>query len=119
LTGTSLGSIGFPLLVWATSNYTASHGLDELAIPWLVPPFLMVISGILVYMIKPDPLEIARNITDYYPDEVISKGKQVVDEDAVKLGSLLRRLPVKVALVNNSLGFAARARVNFILLNTC
>jgi MFS family permease len=106
LTGTSLGSIGSPLLVWAASNYAASHGLDELAIPWLVPPLLMVISGILVYMIKPDPLEIASNIADYFPGEIISKGKQIVGEGAVKLGSLLRRLPVKVALVNNSLGFA-------------
>ncbi len=44
MTGTSLGSIGSPLLVWAASNYAASHGLDELAIPWLVPPMLMVVT---------------------------------------------------------------------------
>ncbi|MBT5642094.1 MFS transporter, partial [Candidatus Bathyarchaeota archaeon] len=27
MTGTSLGSIGSPLLVWATSNYAANHGM--------------------------------------------------------------------------------------------
>ena len=111
LTGSSLGSIGSPLLVWAASNYAASHGLDELAIPWLVPPLLMVISGILVYLIKPDPLEIARNIADYYPGEALSNGMQVVGESAVKLGDLLKRLPVKVALVNNSLGYAVMLMV--------
>ena len=30
LTGTSLGSIGSPILVWATTSYATSHGLDTL-----------------------------------------------------------------------------------------
>lgn len=111
MTGTSLGSIGSPLLVWVTSKYAASNGLDELAIPWLVTPFLIVLSGILVYMIKPDPLEIARNISDYYPDEVILKGKQTVDEGIVKMGELLRKIPVTISLVNNALGFAVMTMV--------
>ena len=111
MTGTSLGSIGSPLLVWATSNYAASHGLDELAIPWLVPPFLIALSGILVYMIKPDPLEIARNISDYYPGEVISKGKQAVRESSVKVSELLRRLPITISLANNALSFAVMSMV--------
>ncbi len=111
MTGTSLGSIGSPLLVWATSNYAASHGLDELAIPWLVPPFLIVLSGILVFMIKPDPLEIARNITDYYPDEALAKGKKVVNVSSVKVIELLKKLPVTVSLVNSALGFAVMGMV--------
>lgn len=111
MTGTTLGSIGSPLLVWATSNYAMSHGLDNLAIPWLIPPFLMVISGILVYLIKPDPLEIARNIADYYPNEALVKGKQVVEESALELSSLLKRFPIKIALVNNALGFAVMLMV--------
>lgn len=111
LTGTSLGSIGSPLLVWATSKYATSHGLDELAIPWLIPPILYVISGILIYLIMPDPLEIARNISDYYPDEVLVKGKQAVDDSAIALGSLLKRVPIFVALVNNALGAAVMLMV--------
>jgi MFS family permease len=111
MTGTSLGSIGSPLLVWATSNYAASHGLDELAIPWLIIPFLMVLSGILIYMIKPDPLDIARNIADHYPGEVISKGKKVVDEGVVRMGELLRKVPITISLVNNALSFAVMGMV--------
>jgi MFS family permease len=105
MTGTSLGSIGSPLLVWITSNFALQYGLDDLAIPWLVPPFLMVIGGILVYFIRPDPLEIARNIFDYYPSEVISNGKQAVGEIGVKFSDLLKKFPILVALVNNALGF--------------
>ncbi|MBT7186691.1 MFS transporter [Candidatus Bathyarchaeota archaeon] len=111
MTGTSLGSIGSPLLVWATSNYAANHGMDELALPWLVIPFLMVLSGVLIYMIKPDPLEIARNITDHYPGEVISKGKQAVEQSKVKIGELLRELPIKISLANNALSFAVMSMV--------
>jgi MFS family permease len=111
MTGTSLGSIGSPLLVWATSNYAVSHGLDELAIPWLVFPFLIVLSGILVFMINPDPLEIARNITDYYPGEALGKGKKVVNVSSVKVVELLKKLPVTVSLVNSALGFAVMGMV--------
>jgi MFS family permease len=111
MTGTSLGSIGSPLLVWVTSNYAASHGLDELALPWLIVPFLMVLSGALIYMIKPDPLEIARNIADYYPDETVSMGKQVVKKSSVKIGQLLRSLPVRISLANNALSFAVMSMV--------
>jgi len=123
MTGTSLGSIGSPILVWVTSNYAASNGLDELALPWLIVPFLMVLSGVLIYSIKPDPLEIARNIGDYYPDEVVSKGKQVVkkkivsmskqvvENSSVKIGQLLRRIPVRISLVNNALSFAVMSMV--------
>jgi MFS family permease len=85
--------------------------LDELAIPWLVFPFLIVLSGILVFMIKPDPLEIARNITDYYPGEALAKGKKVVNVGSVKVIELLKKLPVTVSLVNSALGFAVMGMV--------
>jgi len=111
MTGTSIGSIGSPLLVWATSNYAASHGLDELAIPWLVPPFLILISGIMVYLIKPDPLDIARNIGDYYPGETLVLGQKAVEASKVKVKDLLRRIPILVSLANNALSFAVMSMV--------
>lgn len=109
MTGTSLGSIGSPLLVWAASNYAASHGLDELAIPWLVPPMLMVVTAALVYMIKPDPLDIARNISEHYPNEPVVKKKLVGEE--IEVGGLIKMFPVQIALVNNALGFAVMLMV--------
>ena len=109
MTGTSLGSIGSPLLVWAASNYAASHGLDELAIPWLVPPMLMVVTAVLVYMIKPDPLDIARNISEFYPDEPVPEKTE--SDDKVNVRGLLKQFPVQLALVNNALGFAVMLMV--------
>jgi hypothetical protein len=66
LAGRSLGSIGSPILVWATTSYAASHGLDTLGAPWLIPPVLMVICGALIYFIRPDPLEIAKDKGRFY-----------------------------------------------------
>ncbi len=109
MTGTSLGSIGSPLLVWAASRISATYGLDELTIPWLAPPILMVITAALVYMVTPDPLDIARNISEYYPDESDQKDRGKLVES--KVGNLLRAAPVQVALINNALGFAVMLMV--------
>jgi MFS family permease len=109
MTGTSLGSIGSPLLVWAASRASETYGLDELAIPWLVPPVLMIVTAALVYMVTPDPLDIARNISDYYPSEPVPQKRNVKGESNV--GGLLRTIPVQTALVNNALGFAVMLMV--------
>lgn len=109
MTGTSLGSIGSPLLVWAASTVANTYGFDELAIPWLVPPALMIVTAIMVSRVTPDPLDIARNITEFFPNEKTMKREQDVEE--IKVGSLLRTFPVQVALVNNALGFAVMLMV--------
>jgi MFS family permease len=109
MTGTSLGSVGSPLLVWAASIVAATYSLDELAIPWLAPPVLMVVTALMVSRIKPDPLEIAQNIADYYSIEPVTLKKQA--SEAVKVSSLLKTVPVQVALVNNALGLAVMLMV--------
>lgn len=109
MTGTSLGSIGSPLLVWAASSVAATYGFDELAIPWLVPPALMIVTAIMVSRVTPDPLDIARKISEFFPDEKAVKREQGFE--SVKVNALLRTTPVQVALVNNALGFAVMLMV--------
>ncbi len=54
-----------------------------------------------------EALEIASNITDYYPGEALAKGKKVVNVGSVKVIELLKKLPVtlqlgcKYCIVNN------------------
>jgi MFS family permease len=105
MTGTSLGSIGSPILVWATSTYATQHGMDDLAIPWLAPPLLMLIAGLFVYAIRPDPLEIARNLGDYYPGELFTKSKKILAQQSEKLSSLLTQIPQIIAITNGMLAF--------------
>ena len=102
LTGTSLGSIGSPILVWATTSYAASQGLDTLGVPWLIPPVLMVICGALVYFIRPDPLEIAKDKGRFYP-RIEVKRRVNSDIRKISISSLLRKYPVIAAIVNGTL----------------
>ena len=102
LTGTSLGSIGSPILVWATTSYATSHGLDTLGVPWLIPPVLMVICGALVYFIRPDPLEIAKDKGRFYP-RIEVKRRVNSDIRKISISSLLRKYPVIAAIVNGTL----------------
>jgi MFS family permease len=110
LAGRSLGSIGSPILVWATTSYAASHGLDELGVPWLIPPVLMVICGALIYFIRPDPLEIAKDKGRFYPDIEVKQG---VDSDVqqMSMSSLLRKYPVIVAIFNGTLALAVMTMI--------
>ncbi len=103
ITGKSLGSIGSPILVWATNNYATSHGMDNLAIPWLASSVLILLSGIFVYSIKPDPLEIARNLSIFYPKELLVQGKRAISQRSVKFAEFVRRRPIIIAIVNGVL----------------
>jgi MFS family permease len=102
LSGSALGSLGSPILVWATTSYATSQGLDSLGVPWLVPPVLLALCVVMVYFIRPDPLEIARNKGQFYPGIEI-KRKTGSEEAKVSVSVLLRKFPVVGAIVNGTL----------------
>ena len=102
LSGNALGSLGSPMLVWATASYATTHGLDSLGVPWLVPPVLLALCGVMVYFIRPDPLEIARNKGRFYPGLEIKK-RAVSDEGKMHVSALLSNLPVMGAIINGTL----------------
>jgi MFS family permease len=101
LAGRSLGSIGSPFLVWATTSFAASQGLDNLGIPWLIPPVLMVICGALIYFIRPDPLEIAKNKWRFYT-EIEVKRRVISDVRKISISFLLRKYPVIMIMALSS-----------------
>jgi MFS family permease len=103
MTGTSIGSIGAPILVWATNNYANSTGMDSLALPWLAAPILMLLGVVLVFQIRPDPLEIAEDLGKFYPKELIDQGKHVTDPSQIKFMELIKRFPLFVAISNSML----------------
>jgi MFS family permease len=102
LSGNALGSLGSPMLVWATTSYATSHGLDALGVPWLVPPVLLALCGVMVYFIRPDPLEIARDKGQFYPGLEIKK-KAASGEPKVSISGLVRKPSVIGAIINGTL----------------
>ncbi|MEE8354844.1 MAG: MFS transporter [Candidatus Bathyarchaeia archaeon] len=102
LSGNALGSLGSPMLVWATTSYATTHGLDSLGVPWLVPPVLLALCGVMVYFIRPDPLDIARDKGRFYPGLEVKK-KAVSGGPEVSISSLLRKSSVIGAIINGTL----------------
>jgi MFS family permease len=102
LSGNALGSLGSPMLVWATTSYATTHGLDALGLPWLVPPVLLVLCGAMVYFIRPDPLVIAKDKGQFYSGLEIKK-KAGSGEDKMSVSLLLRKFPVVGAIINGTL----------------
>jgi MFS family permease len=112
LSGTSVGSVGAPVLVWATTAYAASNNLDTLAVPWLAPPVLMLLSGLLVLSIRPDPLKIARSLGEYYPEEAIGvRGQSASGQEQVGLFTMLRYYPRSSAIVSISLAWGVMVMI--------
>jgi MFS family permease len=72
LTGSLAGALGGPVLISAAQNWAPGWGLEPAALAWLLVPVLLIPSMGLVWLIRPDPREIARNIRDYFPDEARS-----------------------------------------------
>ncbi len=103
LSGTALGSLGSPMLVWATTSYATTYSLDTLGLPWLIPPVLMVICGVMVYFIQPDPLKIARDKGRFYPGLEIKKKGEASSEGKMRISALLRKFPVIGAIINSTL----------------
>ena len=102
LSGSALGSLGSPMLVWATTSYATTHGLDTLGVPWLVPPVLLALCGVMVYFIRPDPLEIARDKGRFYPGLEVKK-KAASEDPKVSISALMRKPSVIGAIINGTL----------------
>jgi MFS family permease len=110
LSGRSIGSIGSPILVWATTSYAASRSLDGLGVPWIIPPVLMVFCGALIYFIRPDPLEIAEDKGRFYPEVEVER-RVTSDVPKTSMSSLLRKYPVIVAIINGTLALAVMTMI--------
>lgn len=79
LTGSLVGALGGPLLIKAAQTASSSLAIDPTALAWIFVPAVILPSMLLVLLIRPDPLMIARNLQAYYPNytpaaEPLSRG---------------------------------------------
>jgi MFS family permease len=68
LTGSLAGALGGPVLISAAQGIAPRLSLDPTAIAWLLVPAVLIPSMFMVFLIRPDPREIATNLRLYYPD---------------------------------------------------
>ncbi len=68
LTGTIIGVVASPAIVGLAHTLAPGLGVDELALPWLFAPALMIPAAFSVLRIHPDPRAIAAELHRYYPE---------------------------------------------------
>ena len=74
LTGSLIGALLAPALVAAAEAAAPSLRVDPAALVWLLVPVVLVPCMLLVTQVKPDPKEIASNLSLYYPGYVAPVG---------------------------------------------
>lgn len=82
LTGALLGGLGGPILVSVATSLAPRLDVDPTALAWLLVPVVLVPSAVLVAFIRPDPREIARNLSHYYPGYVKPAPRPIAESGA-------------------------------------
>jgi MFS family permease len=67
LTGSLLGVLGGPVVVSYASARAPGLGLDPMGLAWMLIPLVLVPSLALVFLVRPDPKDIAEHLDRYYP----------------------------------------------------
>ena len=67
LTGSMVGSVAAPVLIFTSEGLADVFGIDKLAMPWLLTPVLIVPAVFAILAVRPDPREIATNLAAYWP----------------------------------------------------
>lgn len=105
--GSLLGLLVSPTIIALTETYAIKHGYEPLALPWLFLPFLIIPGMFLVTLVRPDPKEIGRNLSDYYPGYVApAKQSSQAETQSFRPFSLFRRMSLLQAIFANCSGQA-------------
>ena len=103
----ALGSVAglalSPILVGTAERLAPGLGQDPLALPWLMLPVLIVTGMVLVTFIRPDPKEIGQNLAQYFPGVAPPRPAEHAAA-TFSVMSMLRRAPIRRAIVANAAG---------------
>lgn len=113
--GSLVGLMVSPLVVGAAENVAHRTGQDPLALPWLVLPVLILAGMGMVGAVRPDPKQIGMQLQLYYPDYVPPPRAPEGGRADFGIRILLRRAPVRLAVISNS---AAQGNMAIVMVLT-
>ena len=99
--GSVVGMVLSPILVNIAENLSHRTGQDPLGLPWLLLPALILPGMLLVKFVRPDPMEIGKNLHHYYPDFTPPPARPIGHGQAFSARRLLQNLPIRLAVVCN------------------
>lgn len=115
LTGSLIGAVAAPILIWGSELIAGASGQDRLATVWFLLPIIIVPSMVLVLLVRPDPKTIAQNLARYYPGYVAHESERPAVAEGGGLGVWLRHFPLATAFANS---FAALGTMSMMMAMT-
>jgi MFS family permease len=115
LTGSLIGAVAAPFLIWGGEILADLTQTDHLATIWFLLPIIIVPSMLLVLAVRPDPKTIAQNLARYYPGYVEPTSANVNVQEGRGLGEWLRHYPLATAFANS---FAALGTMSMMMAMT-
>ena len=114
LTGSLVGAIFGPVLIRTSEAVAPRFNLEPIALAWFFVPVAVIGSIALITRVRPDPKEIASNLSDYYPDYV---PPPAVREAPEKVGILtfIKEYPKLTAFVTM---FSVQGNMNMMMAMT-
>jgi MFS family permease len=94
LTGSLVGAIAAPMLIYGSELLGQRTGTDRLSMVWFLMPLVIVPSMILVLFVRPDPKTIAQNLSAYYPGYVAPTVSAAMAASAGGFRTWLRHFPL-------------------------
>jgi MFS family permease len=99
LTGSLIGVLGGPVLIAIAEWAGVRFGVPTVAVAWWLVPALILPGMALVARVRPDPREIARHLSRYYPGYTPPPAPAVTVDAPVGLLAWLRYSPTRTAYV--------------------
>ncbi len=116
LTGSLIGVVGGPVLIALASRLGPELGIDPIALAWYLVPAVLIPGMALVFLIHPDPREIAKDLHAYYGDGVALTAVARADAPSGNgVRDWLAHYPLRVAFVAS---FAAQGVMSLMMAMT-
>lgn len=105
-TGSLIGLLISPVLIWISEIIAGRLGLEPIALPWLMVPTLILVGMVLVTFVQPDPKEIGMHLERYYPGYTPPPKQPAAQRPAFSARTLWRHTPARLAIISNCAGQA-------------
>jgi MFS family permease len=102
LTGSLVGALGGPAIISLAETLSQPLRLSNVAVAWLIVPFVILPSVALIALIRPDPKEVAQHLDRYYPGYRPPPPRaDTIDASApVSIATFMRNYPQMAAFVS-------------------
>lgn len=98
LTGSLVGALGGPVIISLAGAIAQAGGMDQMALSWLLVPFVLIPSLGLILRVHPDPKQIALAIEHYWPGHT-APARAARPDIKVRMWTFARNYPHVVAFV--------------------